>query len=87
LTPEERYNEIFAFYKSGVCDETVVEISEALRIFEGDAIVPKFLLLKAYALAQRQGKEAFVKALRYLVLNHANSVEAKKAKELIRKFK
>ena len=87
LTPEERYNEIFAFYKSGVCEETVVEISEALRIFEGDAIVPKFLLLKAYALAQRQGKEAFVKALKYLVLNHANSEEAKKAKELIRKFK
>ncbi|MDG1503148.1 MAG: tetratricopeptide repeat protein [Flavicella sp.] len=87
LSPVERYNEIYAFYKSGVCEETVVEISEALRIFEGDAIVPKFLLLKAHALAQLQGKEAFLKALQDLVLNHANSVEAKKAKELIRKFK
>lgn len=87
LNPEKRYEEIFSFYKTAVCEETLMEISEALRVFEGTPMVPKFRILEAYAIAKLRGQDAFVKALERLVLDHPNAEEAKKAKELIRKFK
>ena len=84
---EEKYKEIYFLYKGGAYAQVVSEISGALRIFEGAAIIPKMELLKAYAMAKTEGKEAFRKALDYIVLNYANTVEGKKAKELITNLK
>ena len=87
ISPEKRYKEIYLLYKSEAYIQTVDEISNALRIFEGAEIVPKLELLKAYALAKIKGKEAFQKALKYVVLNYANTEEGKKAKELLSEIK
>jgi len=74
-------------YDAGDYIQAVYDISDALRIFEGDPLVPKFELLKAYCIAKIKGKEAFEKALDYIVLNYANTVEGKKAKELLKMLK
>lgn len=86
-TPEGRYREIYMTYKSRDYLQTIYDISKALRTFEGTPIVPKLELLKAYSLAKVKGKDAFMDALDYIVLNYSNTEEGKKAKELMRKLK
>ena len=86
-TPEGSYREIYYIYKSGDYLKTIYDISKALRIFEGTAIVPKLELLKANALAKTKGEKAFLDALDYIVLNYSNTEEGKKAKELMNKLK
>jgi len=87
VSSESRYKEVYLLYDAGDYIQAVYDISDALRIFEGDPLVPKFELLKAYCIAKIKGKEAFEKALDYIVLNYANTVEGKKAKELLKMLK
>ena len=87
FTAESRYREIYKDYLSGNYGQAAYDISDALRIFESNSIVPKFELLKAYCIARIQGEEALKKALDALVLNYANTPEGKRAKELLRILK
>lgn len=86
-TPEGRYREIYLMYTTGNYVQTIYDISNALRTFEGAPIVPKFELLNAYALAKVKGKEAFKSALESIELNYSNTEEGKKAKELLKMLK
>lgn len=86
VTPESRYKEIYDLYKSGSYIQTVYEISDAMRIFEGSKLVPKYELLKAYSILRIKGKKEFAKILDYIVLNYANTPEAVKAKDLLNKL-
>ena len=86
-TAESKYKEMYNLYKLEKYVETIYGISNALRQFEGSPLVPKYELLKAYALMKVEGKEAFKKALEFIVLNYANTEEAKKASEFINKIK
>lgn len=87
VTPESRYKEIYQLYKAENYIETVYEISDAMRIFNGNKLIPKYELLKAYAILKIKGKDEFAKNLDYIVLNYANTPEAAKAKELLDKLK
>jgi tetratricopeptide (TPR) repeat protein len=87
VTPESRYKEVYQLYKSQNYIQAVYEISDALRIFEGNKLVPKYELLKAYSILRIKGKDDFAKILDYIVLNYANTPEAVKAKELLDKLK
>ena len=87
VTPANRYKEIYNLYLAGNYIQTVYEISDAMRIFEGDKLMPKYELLKAYSILRIKGKDEFAKILDYIVLNYANSQEAIKAKELLKKLK
>lgn len=87
VSPESRYKEVYLLYDSGEYIQAVYDISDALRIFEGDPLVAKFELLKAYCIAKIKGKEAFAKSLDYIVLNYANTPEGKRAKELLAMLK
>ena len=46
-------------------------------------ILPKFELLRAYASGERDGVEAFQKALEFVSLTYSNSEEGKKAAEVL----
>lgn len=87
VSPESRYKEVYQLYDARKYIQAVYEISDALRIFEGDPLLPKFELLKAYCIAKIKGKEAFAKSLDYIVLNYANTAEGKRAKELLEMLK
>jgi tetratricopeptide (TPR) repeat protein len=87
FTAESRYREIYKDYLSGNYGQAAYDISDALRIFESNSIVPKFELLKAYCIARIQGEAALKKALDTIVLNYANTAEGKRAKELLRILK
>ena len=50
--------------------------------FEGLPIVPKFELLKAYAIGKKEGLAAFKKALDFVSVNYPNTEEGKKAIEV-----
>ncbi|MGB2128502.1 MAG: tetratricopeptide repeat protein [Flavicella sp.] len=87
FTAESKYREIYKDYLLGNYGQAAYDISEALRIFESDSIVPKFELLRAFCIARIQGEEALKKALDAIVLNHANTAEGKRAKELLKILK
>jgi tetratricopeptide (TPR) repeat protein len=80
--PEKEYAEVFYAYKAEKYDEVITIANTAIGKFEGHAIVPKFELLKAYALGKRDGGEAFYKALEYVAMNYPNTEEGKKALEV-----
>jgi len=84
---ENRYKEIYLNYKSGAYAQTIKDILATLPIFEGSMIVPKLELLKVFAIAKIEGKEAYKKALNHLVLTYADTAEGEKAKELLIKIK
>lgn len=81
-SPESVYERIYRKYLAQefrtVIDSSTVYSSK----FTGDPIVPKFELLKAFAIGRLQGFEAYKKALNEVALNYPLSEEGKKAQDL-----
>jgi hypothetical protein len=64
--------------------EAVISSADtAIRHYETLTILPKFELLRAYAIGKRDGLDAFKTALEFVSLNYSNTIEGKKAKEVI----
>ena len=82
-SPESLYEKLFAEFQNqnyiDVIDQSNIYINE----FEGDAIVPKFEILKASAKGRLFGYESYKDAINYIALNYPNSEEGKKAKEIL----
>ncbi len=84
---EDKYKEIYYLYSSENYKGALKEIEKAMFSFEGDKLQPKLALLRAHVLAKLAGKTAYKKALEFIVLNHVNTEEEKRAKELLKKIK
>ncbi len=84
---EDKYKEIYYLYSSENYKEALKEIEKAIFSFEGNKLQPKLALLRAHVLAKLAGKAAYKKALEFIVLNHINTQEEKRAKELLKKIK
>ena len=78
---------MFYEYKEEKLDTVIDKSTIAISKFEGQAIVPKFELLKAYALGKKNGLEAFKTALEYVAMNYPNTEEGAKALEVIETIK
>jgi hypothetical protein len=61
----------------------ITATEENINRFTGDAIVPKFEMLKANAIGRLQGFEDFKEALNYVALTYPNNPEGKKAEQMI----
>ena len=85
--PENEYAVIFYEYKDDKFDSVIEKSTIAINKFEGQAIVPKFELLKAYAIGKKEGLVAFKLALDFVALNYPNTEEGKKALEVIATLK
>jgi len=85
--PEREYVDVFYEYKDGVYESVIKKATDAISKFEGLQIVPKFELLKAYAIGKKEGLEAFRKALEYVAMNYPNTEEGKKALDVIETLK
>lgn len=84
---ESEYSLLFYDYKDEKYNEVIVKSEEAIVKYEGDAIIPKLHLLKAYAIGKRDGILAFKQALDFVAINYPNTDEGKKALEVIETIK
>ena len=80
---EEKYKEFYYAYKENKFEEVVKNIDELLPNIEESELLPKFELLKAYAIGKYQDKEAYKEALKFVSVNYGNTNEGKKAKEVL----
>lgn len=82
ITSEDEYALIFYQYKDELFDTVIKKTSQAITKYEGEKIVAKFELLKAYAIGKKEGIAAFKEALDFVAMNYPNTDEGRKALEV-----
>jgi len=87
ITAEDEYALVFYEYKDELFDSVIEKSIAAISKHEGEKIVPKFELLKAYAIGKKEGLLAFKEALDFVAMNYPNTEEGKKALEVINTIK
>ncbi|WP_158840021.1 type IX secretion system periplasmic lipoprotein PorW/SprE [Polaribacter sp. L3A8] len=83
---EELYKELYYLYKEDKFDETVTKINKILPTLQNSKLIPKFELLKAYAIGKYKDKEAYKVALDFVAVSYGNTEEGKKAKEIVKQL-
>jgi tetratricopeptide (TPR) repeat protein len=84
---EKFYKQLYYLYKDDKFADVVCEIEQILPTLSNSNLIPKFELLKAYAIGKYQGKAAYKTALDYIALQYATTEEGKKAKEILNRLK
>ncbi len=84
-SPEARYAEVYRKFENGKYDEVLAESETYIREMAGEAVLPKFELLKAMATGRLLGINAYKSALNHVVLTYPQTEEGKKAKEIYEK--
>ncbi|MFD1292935.1 hypothetical protein ACFQ5N_03710 [Lutibacter holmesii] len=82
-SPESMYANAFHEYKNEDFNSVIEKSNKAIIAYEGQAIVAKFELLKAYAIGKKEGVDAFKNALEFVLTNYPNTEEGKKAEEVL----
>ena len=80
---ETLYQEAYGAYASGRFKESVSMADNALEKYPKDPLAPKFLLLRAYSTAPLSDERGFKEELNKLIKTWPESVESKKAAEII----
>lgn len=80
---EKTYKEIYYLYKEDKFEETVTNIDGILPTIQNSKLIPKFELLKAYAIGKYKDKEAYKAAMDFVAVSYGNTEEGKKAKEIV----
>lgn len=83
----KKYKEIYYLYRSGNYKEVVNQINSFSQTVDKSELIPKFALLKALAIGKYESKEAYIKALDFIAFSYANTVEGKKAQEILKLLK
>ncbi|WP_299527898.1 hypothetical protein [uncultured Lutibacter sp.] len=87
LTSEDEYALVFYEYKDELFDSVIEKSTIAIHKYDGEKIISKFELLKAYAIGKKDGLIAFKEALDFVAMNYPNTEEGKKALEVIETIK
>ena len=87
ITSEDEYALVFYEYKDELFESVIKKTTIAINKYEGEKIVSKFELLKAYAIGKKDGLTAFKEALDFVAMNYPNTEEGKKALEVINTIK
>lgn len=82
-SPEAFFTRIYKLYQNQLFASAEKQIDSALLRFNGDKMVPRFLLLKARNTARLDGLQAYLKQLEELSLDYANTPEGKEAARLL----
>ena len=80
------YKKIYYLYKENEYVEVIDKIDTTVAKFPNSNLIPKFELLKAYAIGKYKNKQAYKIALEYVAVSYGNTEEGKKAKEIIQKL-
>ena len=83
----EAYKKAYYLYKENKFTELLGNINSLLPTIQQSELLPKFQLLKAYALGKTKDKETYKKAMEFVALNYANTEEGKKAREILKQLK
>ncbi len=82
-SPDKRYEALYKKFNNQEFLQVITGSEVNINRFTGDAIVPKFEMLKANAIGRLQGFEPFKEALNYVALTYPNNPEGKKAEQMI----
>ena len=80
---ENTYKEMYYLYKDNKYEEVITKIDEFILTIPYSELVPKFELLKAFAIGKFKDKEAYKKALEFVAVSYSNTEEGKKAKSIV----
>lgn len=83
-TPEGEYDNLYRLYQQEYFTLVLKKVDELIFHFSGEAIVPKFELLKAFTIGKLYGLEHYKKAIQYVADNYTNTKEGKDAQEILR---
>ena len=82
------YSIAYNLYKDDSFEETVCFIEMTIPTLEDDSIlIPRFELLKAYAIGKYQRKESYIAALEKVAVDYPQTEQGKKALEIIKRLK
>ncbi len=81
------YKEIYYLYKKYKYGAVISRVDTLLPTIQEADLLPKFDLLKAYAIGKTKDKETYKTAMEFVALNYANTEEGKKAKEIVKRLK
>jgi hypothetical protein len=80
---EKLYKSMYVLYKSDKYKEAVTKIDNVLPTLQNSNLIPKFELLKAYAIGKYANKETYKAALDFVAVSYGNTNEGKQAKQII----
>lgn len=81
-SPENVYESVYAQHENQEYADVISKCETYINVFDGDAIVPKFELLKATATGRLFGYEAYKKAVNYVAITFANTPEGIQAQNM-----
>jgi len=81
-SPEYKYKALYKQFENSEYETVITTTDDYITLYNGTDIVPKLEMLKATAMARRDGFEAYKEALNYISLNYPNSDEGKEAQEI-----
>jgi tetratricopeptide (TPR) repeat protein len=84
---EKVYKEMYYLYKADEFEEVISKINEFVVTIESSSLVPKFELLKAYAIGKNQDRQAYKVALDFVAVSYGGTEEGKKAKAILEQLK
>ena len=84
-SPESLYENTYKLFEEQKFIEVISKSEDYITAFDGDAIVPKFELLKAFAKGRLYGYEAYEKAINDVAVNYANTTEGIQAQSILDK--
>jgi len=84
---EKEYKKIYYLYKDDKFEEVVLKIEAFVVTIPNSNLVPKFELLKAFAIGKYKDVKVYKIALEFVAVSYGNTEEGKKAKEIIIQLK
>lgn len=83
----KNYKNIYLYYKKGRYQEAIQLIDNYSQIVNKSELIPKLALLRALCVGKVESKEAYKKALQFVIFNYPNTEQSLKAKEITKLLK
>lgn len=80
---EKQYKELYYLYKEDKFSEVISAIDTILPSISTTDLLPKFELLKAFAIGKSEDEATYKKALEFVAVNYGVSEEGKKAQSIL----
>lgn len=81
-SPESLYEALYEQHENQEYADVISKSEDYINVFDGEAIVPKFELLKATATGRLYGYDAYKKAINYIAITYANTEEGLQAQNI-----
>lgn len=82
-SPESIYEGLYKQFEAQDFQAVITQAEKNISAFEGDDMVPKFELLKAFAIGRLEGFEAYKTAINDVAVNYANTEEGLQAQTIL----